>query len=411
MFQDLDNFGNGFDLNAYDLNAYDLNAAVNSTQWLEPPTGTSDLPYSLELFDFAVDADADADADPQSEQVFTDFPALELTPSSEFSFDANIAPSSSSSITSAPERDDAGPLKFDTDSLRWQALLSRSRLADSFFLYGVLSTKIYCRASCPSRRPIAANRVKYFPFPEAIENAEQLGFRACKRCMPKKLLMTDRGKDGDEKAKKGVGRAVVTIWEQAVRGKINTMDLIAKEACLSLWHFHRQFKVVTGLTPAEYGTACFALSSQDSFGTGCNTREHSGEQGRSEVSLRTRRRQQQVLAGLDSPSEKIFSTTCSTAYGLVCVAWSFGTMGHGNQRPSRPPIRIHALLIGVDAHDQMQIRFPHRCISSELQESVEATARDLHSLGKDRETDIPERARTTVRRAKLWTELTRKWKF
>ncbi len=52
--------------------------------------------------------------------------------------------------------------------------------ADGQFFYAVKSTKIYCRPSCPSRRPARKN-VTFFPTAAA---AEQAGYRACKRCEP-----------------------------------------------------------------------------------------------------------------------------------------------------------------------------------------------------------------------------------
>ena len=63
---------------------------------------------------------------------------------------------------------------------RWQQVLARDPLADGRFVYAVRSTKIYCRPTCPSRRPARAN-VDFFL---NVADAEQAGFRACKRCRP-----------------------------------------------------------------------------------------------------------------------------------------------------------------------------------------------------------------------------------
>ncbi|MFM1815659.1 MAG: hypothetical protein RLZ98_2354, partial [Pseudomonadota bacterium] len=62
----------------------------------------------------------------------------------------------------------------------WQAVYSRDRGADGSFVYGVRSTGVYCRPSCPSRRPKPENIV----FFTAISAAEVAGFRSCKRCRP-----------------------------------------------------------------------------------------------------------------------------------------------------------------------------------------------------------------------------------
>ena len=64
--------------------------------------------------------------------------------------------------------------------VRWKTLAGRDSRADGTFVYGVTSTGIYCRPSCPSRRP-RADRVKFF---DTTTEAQQAGFRACKRCKP-----------------------------------------------------------------------------------------------------------------------------------------------------------------------------------------------------------------------------------
>src|SRR6059036_606219 len=63
---------------------------------------------------------------------------------------------------------------------RWRVVLARDRRYDGAFVYAVRSTGIYCRPSCPSRRP-RREQVAFFPVPEAAELA---GFRACRRCRP-----------------------------------------------------------------------------------------------------------------------------------------------------------------------------------------------------------------------------------
>src|SRR5262249_1467546 len=71
------------------------------------------------------------------------------------------------------------------DAARWQAVLDRDEAADGTFVYAVQTTGIYCRPSCPSRRP-RRDRVTFFALPEAAEHA---GFRACKRCHPEQTAI------------------------------------------------------------------------------------------------------------------------------------------------------------------------------------------------------------------------------
>ena len=75
---------------------------------------------------------------------------------------------------------------------QWQAVLSKDARFDGQFVFAVSSTGIYCRPSCPSRRP-RREHVSFFQLPEA---AEQAGFRACLRCHPR-----DASVDGSAGAK------------------------------------------------------------------------------------------------------------------------------------------------------------------------------------------------------------------
>jgi AraC family transcriptional regulator of adaptative response / methylphosphotriester-DNA alkyltransferase methyltransferase len=67
-----------------------------------------------------------------------------------------------------------------TDNERWKAVSENDKNYDGIFLYGVKTTKIFCRPSCKSKLPLKKNIV-YF---ETKESAEQDGYRPCKRCRP-----------------------------------------------------------------------------------------------------------------------------------------------------------------------------------------------------------------------------------
>ncbi|WP_210200172.1 Ada metal-binding domain-containing protein [Rhizobium sp. TH135] len=67
-----------------------------------------------------------------------------------------------------------------TDPIRWNAILTRDRSMDGRFVYGTLSTGIYCRPSCASRPA----RPESVVFHETAEAAREGGFRACLRCHP-----------------------------------------------------------------------------------------------------------------------------------------------------------------------------------------------------------------------------------
>lgn len=63
---------------------------------------------------------------------------------------------------------------------RWTSVLARDADADGRFWYAVMSTGVYCRPSCPSRRPLPQS-VAFFTSPPGAERA---GYRPCRRCRP-----------------------------------------------------------------------------------------------------------------------------------------------------------------------------------------------------------------------------------
>ena len=68
----------------------------------------------------------------------------------------------------------------DDFASRWRAVTERDARKDGAFVFAVRSTGIYCRPSCPSRKPRRA-QVVFFRVPE---DAERKGFRPCRRCRP-----------------------------------------------------------------------------------------------------------------------------------------------------------------------------------------------------------------------------------
>ena len=124
---------------------------------------------------------------------------------------------------------------------RWQTVLRRDRDADGSFVYAVRSTGVYCRPSCASRRAKPEN-VSFFPSPEA---AEAQGFRPCLRCHP-------RGQSPAEANAALIAAACRMIEESE---EAPSTEALAHRIGLSTFHFHRQFKALTGLTPRGYASA------------------------------------------------------------------------------------------------------------------------------------------------------------
>jgi len=124
---------------------------------------------------------------------------------------------------------------------RWQTVLRRDKEADGTFVYAVRSTGVYCRPSCASRRANPEN-VSFFPSPEA---AEAQGFRPCLRCHP-------RGQSPAEASAALIAAACRMIEESE---EMPSTEDLARRIGLSPFHFHRQFKALTGMTPRGYGAA------------------------------------------------------------------------------------------------------------------------------------------------------------
>lgn len=112
---------------------------------------------------------------------------------------------------------------------------------DGAFVYAVRSTGIYCRPSCPSRRP-HTKQILLFVKPE---EAEQAGFRACRRCLPRQA----RGNPQAE-----VIRRVCIEIEGCTDGSISLRSL-AERAGLSAAHLQRTFRQAMGITPRQYADA------------------------------------------------------------------------------------------------------------------------------------------------------------
>ncbi len=124
---------------------------------------------------------------------------------------------------------------------RWAAVARRDPGADGRFYYSVTTTGVYCRPSCASRLARPEN-VRFFA---TGTDAEQAGFRPCKRCRP------DQPSPGSQRAAKV---AEICRWI-ASTGTVPGLADLAARAGMSPHHFHRVFKSVTGLTPRAYAAA------------------------------------------------------------------------------------------------------------------------------------------------------------
>jgi AraC family transcriptional regulator of adaptative response/methylated-DNA-[protein]-cysteine methyltransferase len=126
------------------------------------------------------------------------------------------------------------------DERAWAAVLAREGHYDGRFVYAVTSTGVYCRPSCPSRRPVRRN-VAFFRDPAGAEAA---GYRACLRCHPRASATAS-----------ALAVAKVRAYIDAHADEPLTLAVLAREAGLSPHHLQRVFKRATGLSPKEYAGA------------------------------------------------------------------------------------------------------------------------------------------------------------
>ncbi|MDQ3948937.1 MAG: helix-turn-helix domain-containing protein, partial [Gemmatimonadota bacterium] len=124
----------------------------------------------------------------------------------------------------------------------WAAVVGRDRRFDGRFIYAVRTTGVYCRPSCPSRRPMAANVV----FFDDTSGAERAGFRACKRCRPRM--------NGAPVGAAAAVREAAAFIDAHADERI-TLAALARETGVSPFHLQRVFRRQLGVTPREYQQA------------------------------------------------------------------------------------------------------------------------------------------------------------
>src|SRR5437868_12246211 len=112
------------------------------------------------------------------------------------------------------------------DDERWRAVLSRDIQLDPSFVFAVRSTGIYCRPSCPARRP-RRDQVLFFPVPD---DAERAGFRPCRRCKP-------RESDGRSAVIKRICEYIDANPESGI-----TLETLGEHVNLNPHHLQRIFK-------------------------------------------------------------------------------------------------------------------------------------------------------------------------
>ncbi len=121
----------------------------------------------------------------------------------------------------------------------WKATVARDPRSDGVFFLGVRTTRIYCRPSCPARRPLRRN-VEFF---KTQREAEQHGFRACLRCKPNEISA----------ATALVQKSAALLAQSSEESP--RLGAIAKQLGTSTNRLRRAFVQVTGLSPRDLAEA------------------------------------------------------------------------------------------------------------------------------------------------------------
>ncbi|MDH3211806.1 MAG: bifunctional DNA-binding transcriptional regulator/O6-methylguanine-DNA methyltransferase Ada [Myxococcales bacterium] len=134
------------------------------------------------------------------------------------------------------------PAARNEEERRWQSVLDRDAREDGHFVYAVETTGVYCRPTCPSRRPLRKN-VAFFENPD---EARAAGFHPCRRCRP------EAGGTWDAAREKVLAAC---RYIEAQQDRIPTLEELGKRVGQSPGHFQRVFKRVVGISPRKYADA------------------------------------------------------------------------------------------------------------------------------------------------------------
>jgi AraC family transcriptional regulator of adaptative response/methylated-DNA-[protein]-cysteine methyltransferase len=269
----------------------------------------------------------------------------------------------------------------------WQAVLKRDSQFDGRFVYAVRSTGIYCRPTCPSRRP-ARLQVIFFPAGAAAEKA---GFRPCRRCRPQDAINSNS---------KLVRQVCAYIEEN--HAEPLTLANLSRHMNVSSSHLQRSFKRALGVSPAQYAHACRMKTMKKHLHGGKNVTTAMYESGFGSSSRLYERAQSNMgmtpgTYRKGGQGMRIAYATASCPLGRLLVAGT--TRG------------LCAVTLGNSDRElqaALQAEYPKADIFQDhqmLKDSIEAVLRYLD--GKEPRLDFPLDVRATAFQMRVWEELCR----
>jgi len=201
---------------------------------------------------------------------------------------------------------------FANPEQRWSALCARDASAEGRFVYAVVTTGVFCRPGCPSRRPLRAN-VRFFDTPAL---AAQAGFRPCKRCRP----------DAAPAASSTLQAIVKACRMLEAEGAVRT-EQVAEQLGLSPSYLVRAFKRAMGITPQAYRRRVLAERARDGLAGASSVTEVAYSAGYASASRfyqgigrELGMDPAEALAG--APGKRVQYAVRACSLGTMLVAWT-----------------------------------------------------------------------------------------
>jgi AraC family transcriptional regulator, regulatory protein of adaptative response / methylated-DNA-[protein]-cysteine methyltransferase len=269
----------------------------------------------------------------------------------------------------------------------WEAVLNRDKRFDGRFVYAVRSTGIYCRPTCPSRRP---GRPQVLFFLGGID-AERAGFRPCRRCQPQDPVS----------ANSRLVQQVCAYIQENHTQPLKLADL-SRQMKVSSSHLQRSFKRALGISPAQYASACRMKTMKRYLHNGKNVTAAMYESGFGSSSRLYERAQSNMgmtpgTYGKGGQGMRIAYATAACPLGHVLVAAT--TRG------------LSAVTLGNSVQElqvALQSEYPKADIFQDHQKLKHAIEAVLEYLdGKEPRLDFPIDVRATAFQIRVWEELCR----
>jgi AraC family transcriptional regulator, regulatory protein of adaptative response / methylated-DNA-[protein]-cysteine methyltransferase len=268
----------------------------------------------------------------------------------------------------------------------WQATLSRDTRADGTFVLAVRSTHIYCRPSCPARRPLRRNVI----FFRTQQEAEKAGFRPCRRCKPNEVA-------GPVALVESAAKHLAEAGDETVRFASIASRLDTTPATL-----RRAFLQVTGLRPRELAAALRVARFKSLLRTGKSITDALYETGYGSSSRVYERSNAQLgmtpaTYRRGGKGMKIGYSIAKTSLGKILVA--------ATERG------ISAVYLGdsdVRLVKELHDEYPR----AEISPAVESFEKWVHEIverveGKPPRTELPLDLQATAFQRRVWQELQR----